>query len=442
MNSSFFSSRRTLRAVAGLIGASIALSGAPAFAQQSEIDLLRQQLAELQARLDKLETNQTTAAATIKTNTPTAASNSKTPIVIGGLLQLQPLTFLDQDRTAGKLADTFRIRRGEIRITAPTITPRISGTAMFDLAKTNNTTNAGSLLQEIVIAYNFDKSANAPKFIDIGQFKPGFGFESDLVSSGALQTTERALFYSFRDLAAASAPTLAIDPDGPAGPLLPFPSVASGLPAPRPGGGLGDSRDQGLRLRGSFANSTIAYNVGVFNGIGERQNGTAGGDPKAYVARLIYRPTDTGLQIGVSGLRANTRGDATGTALERDGYGAFLAYKKDKINFQAEYAELNSERRNNNTFFRNGTGYYAGLGYLISPKFELVGRYDTLKVDARGGVPAATETTTKEYTLGANYYIKGNNAKIQANIVKVDDNLAAAGTSDGLQLRTNFQVAF
>jgi hypothetical protein len=309
---------------------------------------------------------------------------------------------------------------------------------MFDLAKTNNLTNAGSILQEIMASYNFRNVPTSPQFIDIGQFKPGFGFESDLVSSGALQTTERALFYSFRDLAAASAPT--IDPDGPAGPLTPIPS---GLPGARPGGGLGDSRDQGARLRGSFAGGTIAYNIGLFNGIGERQNATAGGDAKAVVGRLIYRPLNTGLQLGVSALRANTRGDVNNLALDRDGYNAFVAYRKDKINFQAEYAELNSERAGVSQFYRNGTGYYAGLGYLLTPKLELVGRYDTLKVDARSGAnAAASNTKTKEYILGANYYIKGNNAKIQANIVKVDDDLPNATTGGGLQLRTNFQVAF
>lgn len=435
MNQSSFFTRRSLSAIAGLIGATLALNGAPAHAQQSEIDLLRQQLAEMQARLEKLEANKVDTKAT----TPFVNSSSKLPVTIGGLLQLQPQVFLDQDRTDNRLADTFRIRRGEIRITAPTITPRVSGTAMFDLAKTNNLTNAGSILQEVMVSYNFRNAPTAPQFIDIGQFKPGFGFESDLVSSGALQTTERALFYSFRDLAAASAPT--IDPDGAAGPLLP---VASGLPAARPGGGLGDSRDQGARLRGSFGNGVFAYNIGIFNGIGERQNGTAGGDPKAFVGRLIYRPANTGLQLGVSALRANTRGDVANVALDRDGYAAFVAYKKDRLNFQAEYAELNSERAGVSNFYRNGTGYYAGLGYLLTPKLELVGRYDTLKVDARAGAAPATivDSTTKEYILGANYYIKGNNAKIQANIVKVDDNLPNGTTAGGLQLRTNFQVAF
>lgn len=434
MNQSSFLTRRSLSAIAGLIGATVALNGAPAHAQQSEIDLLRQQLTELQARLDKLEAGKVDTKAT----TPFVNSASKTPLVVSALLQAEPIVYLDQDRQDNRLADTFRLRRGEIRITAPAITPRISGTVMFDPAKTNNLTNAGSLLQELVVSYNFRNAPSSPQFLDIGQFKPGFGYESDLVSSSALQTVERALIYNFRDLAAASAPT--IDPDGPAGPLPPVPS---GLPGARPGGGLGDARDQGARVRGTFAGGTLAYNFGVFNGIGERQNGTAGGDAKALVGRVIYRPLNTGLQLGASALRANTRGDVANIALDRDGYGAFLAYKKNKINFQAEYARLNSARQGVSKFYRNGTGYYAGLGYLLTPKIELVGRYDNLNVDARAGAAAATaDSRTREYTLGANYYIKGNNAKIQANIVKVDDDLPAATTAGGLQLRTNFQVAF
>jgi phosphate-selective porin len=442
---------RSFTLAACLIGASVALAGKPVRAQDSEIELLRKQLADMQARLDKLEAAQNeakaaaataataaaTAATAAKTATPPATSASKLPIVFGGLAQLDPTVYFSQDRTTGQQADTFRIRRGEFRVTAPSITSRVSGSIMFDLGKTNNTTNAGSVLQEIFASYNIDKSPKAPKFVDIGQFKPGFGYESDQVSAGALQLTERALFYGFRDLAASSVPT--IDPDG-SGPL---PAIPSGLPAARPGGGLGDARDQGARLRGSFAKDTIAYNVGVFNGIGERQNSLAGGDPKAYVARLMYRPRPTGLQIGVSGLRANTRGDIVGTALNRQGYGTFLVYKKRKFTLLSEYAHFDSEQRANRAFYRNDTGYYVGIGYLVHPKIELVGRYDVLKLDTRSGSSAAAVATrTTETTLGANYFIKGNNAKIQVNLVDVQDDLAETSTGSGLQLRTNFQVGF
>lgn len=437
MNFKTFSNQTSRQTGAALIGAFFVLNGAPAQAQQSEIDVLRQQLVQLQARLDKLEAAKSSAPAS-----PTVASSSKLPVVISGLLQAQGNAFFEQ-KGAAKAADTFRIRRSEIKITAPSITSKVSGAVMFDLAKTNNTTAAGSVLQELQLTYKIDESKTAPKFFDIGQYKPGFGYESDLVSSSALQMVERSQIYSFRDLAAASAPTVTLtgtipNPVDPTLPPIPVTVTGpSGVAAARSGGGMGDSRDQGARLRGSFADGTILYNVGIFNGIGERQNGTAGGDPKAIVGRLIFKPKDQPFQLGVSALQANTRGDSSTGPLDRDGYNGFVVYKKDKLSFQAEYAELNSKRKNATATFRDGKGYYAGLGYFVSPKLELTGRYDSFDVKTGAGTGTSVESA-----LGANYYIKKNNARIQANIVKVDGETGALAASDSVQLRTQFQVAF
>lgn len=405
------SSPRALTAIAAIAGFALALSGTPAHAQQSEVDLLRQQIAELSARLQKLEDAQ---VAQKSAPAPTVQSSSKLPVTVSGLLQEQANAYFNQDSGATKLNDTLRLRRGELRLTAPTLTSRVSGTVMFDVAKTDNRNRAGSLLQELLVSYNLDKNVKAPKFIDVGQYKPGFGYEGDLVSSGALQMIERAQIYNFRDLA----------------------TIATAPPVPGlPGGGLGDSRDQGVRLRGAFG--AINYNVGVFNGLGETQNDSAKGDPKAVVGRAYYKAPDGTWMLGASALTANTRNVNAAGPLDRNGFNAFGAYKKDKISFQAEYSQLKSKVQNAPGAFKNGKGYYAGLGYLITPKVELTARYDSLKQEQTAGTG-----TSKEISGGINYYIKGNNAKIQANIVKVDGEANALSTSDSLQLRTQYQVSF
>jgi len=66
---------------------------------------------------------------------------------------------------------------------------------------------------------------------------------------------------------------------------------------------------------------------------------------------------------------------------------------------------------------------------------------------------ASGDTTVTESLLGVNYYIKGNNAKIQANLVRRNGGSgligangfgsnATAFSKTATQLRTNFQMAF
>ena len=400
-------SRATIKGLAGFLGAAIALHGTPAHAQQSELDLLRQQMTQMQARIDKLEA----AKIDVKSVTPTVSSASKMPVVVSGLLQEQFNAFFSQKPPAagGAVPDSFRLRRGEIKILAPQITSRLSGWVMFDPAKSQSGTPANGILQELAMTYNIDSNKNAPKFIDLGQYKIPVGYEGDQISSSALPLIERAQMYRYRDLG---------------------------------GGGFGDIRDQGARLRGTLANGTVDYTAGVFNGLGERQNQGAGGDPKAFIARLAYKPLNTGLQVGVSGAIANTRGVVAGP-LDRNVYNGYAVYKKKQLSLAAEYSKGKSKNKTTPATFKNGEGYYASVGYLINPKFELVGRYDEFKTNLSG-----VSNKSEEISGGVNYYIKGNNAKLQTDLVKVNGGLNGPTSGpfndgfDSLQLRTQFQVAF
>jgi len=202
--------------------------------------------------------------------------------------------------------------------------------------------------------------------------------------------------------------------------------------------GYGDVRDTSAQLRGTVG--PVDYRLGVFNGLGDRQNTTASSDPKAVVARLAYRPAFMeGLTVGVSGGRGNTALGSGARRFENDLLNGFLAYKRDKLTVQAEYLEGETQLRGGaaNSDVR---GYYGSIGYLFTPKIEGVFRYDTFD-SAR----SVADAEVRDITLGLNYYIKGNNAKIQANVV---NRSGAPGSPisdlrpDRTELRTNFQVAF
>ena len=433
-------------ATAGLIAlaAATVVGGRPAQAQQTEIEALREQLEAMQARLDSLE------AAKITTDEATKATPSVTatqPVRVSGLLQFRGDAFFSQGDIAlanQRSVDTFRIRRGEIRLTAPTITPRISGTIMFDLARglssnTGATAAAASFganpFQELQLSYLLKKAKVGSTdniFLDAGQFKIPLGYEGDLVSSSAIQTIERALIFTARD---------------------PF------------GGGYGDVRDTGVQLRGTLGGQ-FDYRLAAFNGLGERQNQLAASDTKALVARLAYRPKGVpGLIFGVSGAKGNTRtstaftgGNFSAPRADRDAFNVFANYKKDKLTLQAEY--LTADTTGFTAALAPPTapsltdieGYYASVGYLFTPKLEGVFRYDYLDVKNRTTSPFPANSDIRDLVLGLNYYIKGNNAKIQANIIRRNGAQGLVSSSaitnnnnlkdDSTQLRIQGQVSF
>ena len=391
-------------------------SSQPAMAQQSAVEALRAQIEELTERLNKIETDSKKTSEAVAKNVPTVSAKEK--VAISGLLQVRGDAFSGEDGpgvtdTANRQFDTFRLRRAEIRLTAPAITSRISGTVMLDLAKRPSASLSGAnininqstnVLQELQLSYLLRKASvpvsgvptaagaasqpPAPNniYLDIGQFKIPIGYEGDLVSSSAIQTIDRALMFGARD---------------------PF------------GGGFGDVRDTGAQIRGT--QGQFEYRLGVFNGLGERQNDNATSDNKAFVGRLLFKPRSIqGLQVGVSGAIANTRnngGTSGGLAqrADRSLTNLFAAYKKNKLTLQTEYLTGSSQRLPSDisAFDRDVRGYYGSIGYLFTPKIEGVLRYDFFDFDRN-----MQDASVRDLVAGVNYYIKGNNAKLQLNVVK------------------------
>lgn len=326
----------------------------------------------------------------------------KPTLTLSGLAQIHARGFTGQSGPVAETPDTFLLRRAEIRLSA-VISPRVTGYISVDPAKQLNmsgggVTPASNVLQEVVVSYQV-----TPKtFLDVGQFKIPIGYEGDLVSSAALPNIERALFYQARD------------PQG---------------------GGQGDIRDTGIRLRTSTG--PFDLHLGVFNGLGERQNTTSASDEKALVARALYNVhAIEGLRVGVSGGHASSATQPSRTLAN-----AFAVYKHGRATLQTEYSA------GRHRFAPRG--WYAHAGWAVTPKIETTARYDTFDYDCHG----AADTTVRDAILGVNYLVRGNNAKIQANLIHRDGGASLAGiaglpssaaqfANSGTQLRVNFQVGF
>ncbi len=61
---------------------------------------------------------------------------------------------------------------------------------------------------------------------------------------------------------------------------------------------------------------------------------------------------------------------------------------------------------------KKAEGFYGIVGYKITPKFQVIARYDQFNPDRN-----ISGDTRKEYTAGINYFIKGQALKLILNYV-------------------------
>jgi phosphate-selective porin len=358
--------------------------------QQTLIESLQRQIADLQASAMAVRPSTAAAAVTEPPEppdvpvvpAPAVPAPSLAPVDAGfgkvkfdGLLQAW---FQSGDRG---LRDSFRIRRAEMKFIGD-ISRDVHWTVMIDPAKslglsTTSSTVAGQtvitsvaptqstrVLQDAFVTLNVNSHAN----LNVGQFKIPLSLEG-LQSSAGLDT-ERALFASDRVR----------------------------------GGTYGDVRDVGAMLYGPLTRQ-LDYSIGVFNGSGESQNELDRNDQKSLAARLVFRPAQIpGLQLGTSGVWAGTqRADRP----RRDRLGFDVLYAHGPLTLKGEYmtGEDGLIKRQ---------GYYAHFAYHLSAQWETIFRVDSWDPDTSIDSTAAN-ADERDYVAGVNYLLAGSRAKLQFN---------------------------
>ena len=395
--------------------------------------------------------------------------------------------------------DTFRIRRTELKFTMD-IHENVTAVVMIDpareassyrlpgstyvrqnnvapehavlndtLGRTNqvSATQLGTgtipnLLQDAYINYH---GVVPHHDFTIGQFKPQFG-EEGVRSSAQLDFVERSIL-----------------------------------------GVNGDLRDLGLQVHGFWWDDRLHYWFGVFNGAGnyygsagQFQNRSDDNDEKDFLGSILVRPlwkdeTWGSLELGWS-TQAGTKGESSGrdpintpvNGLNRNQnwamkHAAWMSYMpggpvrgmwvrgewqwiKDRNapNTVVDVLAADDEGDGYQDFatpFRS-QGWYAAVGYKISDSafcdgvpgwlkpFEFAFRYQQFENIQLADLVNPNHTDnfkTTVLTAGINYYIKGHNAKIQANVNKVDEE-SDGNPGRGLREVRNdnfivsFQVAF
>jgi len=335
-------------------------------------------------------------------------------------------------------------------------------------------TQATRMLQDAYINYH---GVVPHHDFQIGQYKPFIG-EEGIASSSALDFVERSMIGQF-----------------------------------------GDKRDLGVTAHGTWWDDRFQYWLGAFNNAGDwfgtrgsdQQNRVDDNDEKDFVWRVLVRPvwkheTWGSLELGASG-QHGIHGEAGGPqavggtvdglnrrSTHANRYYFWTSYRpggpvkgwwikgeyawvQDRaapgsVNaFSGGFATVTTSYASPNPF--DVEGFYIATGYRISESvwkdsapgwlknFEFALRYEQFENILVADLVASNSRTdtfaTDVWTAGINYYIKGNNAKIQINY-NIVDNPDADSTSllgrtsataprhfrgvDNNSLVVNFQVAW
>jgi len=402
-------------------------------------------------------------------------------------------TILDTNETQDN--DSFAIRRTEIKFTVD-IHENVTGVIMIDPAREvssrpNPFANQGLIKRRNNVAFQDDGdpvgslasvsavqqgSGTIPRLLQdayvnfhgiiphhdysIGQFKPAFG-EEGIRSSAQLDFAERSFV-----------------------------------------GQLGDKRDLGIQMHGTWWDDRFQYWIGAFNGAGnyygsagDFQNRSDDNDEKDFSYRVLLRPlwkneTWGSIELGFSSIMG-THGESAGQnplenpvnglnrnqswAIRHAGWMSYMpggpvkglwlrgewGYIKDR-HAPGSVLDIANEVNQDAGKPFSSTGWYAAIGYKMQDSIfadcnyswlkplEFLARYDTFENVHVADLNVANHTDnfkTNVWTAGINYYIKGHDAKIQLNYNIVDDpesNNEARPFHDvrNNSFVVNFQVAF
>lgn len=96
--------------------------------------------------------------------------------------------------------------------------------------------------------------------------------------------------------------------------------------------------------------------------------------------------------------------------------GAYAGYERQKFSADFEWAKADGYNGARGFSSNKAEGFYTTLGYKITPKLQLVTRYDQFKPNVDLSV------VKREYSAGMNYFIKGQALKVMLNYIFCQNN--------------------
>lgn len=169
---------------------------------------------------------------------------------------------------------------------------------------------------------------------------------------------------------------------------------------------FGNTRKVGTRIKGDY--SLLEYDLGGFSSDTYFREFFPGAEFAGWITLKPLGKTNGKygrLKIG-SGITAGQNDINYNVA------GAYASYEYKKLYANFEWAKANGYNGSRGLSSKDAEGLYSTLAYRITPKLQLVTRYDQYTPNLE-----YSQDIRREYTAGANYFIKGQAMKLMLNYV-------------------------
>ena len=189
---------------------------------------------------------------------------------------------------------------------------------------------------------------------------------------------------------------------------------------------FGTVRKLGARVSGNY--SLVDYDFGVYSSDTYFQEFFPGAE---FIGWVNFKPLAKthgkygDLKIG-GGLQGGHRDNNYCVT------GAYIGYEYKRFMANVEWANANGYNGPaDHSIDKHASGFYATLGYMLTKKLKLLARYDEFDPDHDIG-----NNKTREYSVGLNYFIKGQGLRLILNYVFCQNE----GTKDSHRLMLGTQI--
>ncbi len=351
-------------------------------------------LADLEARLAALSAENQALKARLAPPAPPETGVAVTPagkvrkLSIGGYLQAQAEGG-DAPDDRFPLNNRFLVRRARITLKG-SFAEDIDFTFQSEFGNSNlgTTSNYRAQATDAFLVWKKFSFAN----VTVGQFKTPYGYEQ-LLPDTKLPFAERSL----------------------------------------PNDRLTLYRQIGAMVSGDIVAQRLAYAVGAFNGNGVNQGGN---DNESFltVGRVSGAPVKTkGLTLTTGANGFATDDSAGASSLRREGFGFDAQLAAGRLDSAVEWLRMDSDRLGAGDAVAEGWSAHLGY-YLLANKLRAGVRFETYDPDT-----SAAGDDSATWTLGLNYYLKGDDLKLTLNYLLGDP---AGPLSDQGRVIAQAQVVF
>lgn len=169
---------------------------------------------------------------------------------------------------------------------------------------------------------------------------------------------------------------------------------------------FGNIRKLGVRVKGKY--DLVEYDLGGYSSDTYFRKFFPGTEFAGWVTFKPLGKTDG--KYGI--LKVGSGFTAGQNDIEYTVLGAYTSYEYKKFYANFEWGKADGFNGAKGISSKKAEGLYTTLGYRITPKVQLVARYDQYRPDLD-----AVNNMQKEYSAGVNYFLKGQALKLMLNYV-------------------------